>query len=53
MMISVLDIFYLTAIIIIFGYIVHIETSLKILTEMMKEHTKCDSLLDIKKTLDE
>ncbi len=53
MIISYMDIFYLSAIIIIFGYIVHIETSLKILTEMMKEHTKCESLQDVKKSLDE
>ena len=52
MIVSDMDIFYLTSIVIIFGFIVHIETNIKILMEMMKEHTKCESLKDVKKSLD-
>lgn len=39
MMITGMDIFYICMICVIFGFIVHIETQLKILSEMMKEHT--------------
>ena len=53
MTISYLDCFYLISIITIFGFIIHIETNIKILMEMMKEHTRCESIKDIKKSLEE
>ena len=59
MIISAMDIFYILMISVIFGFIVHIETQLKILSEMMKEHTRfrtrlCDKEFDDipEKTLD-
>jgi len=53
MTMSLLDCIYLVSILVIFGFIIHIETNIKILMEMMKEHVKCDSLQDVKKSLDD
>jgi len=49
MIISTLDCFYIIMFVIVFGFIIHIETNIKILLEMMKEHVKCDSLKDLNK----
>jgi len=40
MTIAMLDVFYMFMIIVIFGFIVHLETEMKILITMMKEHTR-------------
>lgn len=52
MTMSLMDVFYIGMFVIIFGFIIHIETNIKILMEMMKEHVRCESLADIKKSLD-
>lgn len=46
MIVSPLDCFYILMIAVIFGFIIHLETNVKVLLEMMKEHTKCDSIKD-------
>jgi len=40
MIINAIDIFYMFMIMIIFGFIVHLETEMKVLLTMMKEHTR-------------
>jgi hypothetical protein len=40
MTMAMLDVFYMFMIIVIFGFIVHLETEMKILITMMKEHTR-------------
>lgn len=52
MIVSIMDCFYIAMFIIVFGFIIHIETNIKILMEMMKEHVRCESLADLKKSLD-
>lgn len=52
MIISLLDCFYIGMFVIVFGFIIHIETNIKILLEMMKEHVKCETIKDIEKRLD-
>jgi len=52
MTMSLMDCFYIGMFVIIFGFIIHIETNIKILMEMMKEHVRCESLADLKKSLD-
>jgi hypothetical protein len=49
MTITTLDCFYIIMFVIVFGFIIHIETNIKILLEMMKEHVKCDSIQDLTK----
>ena len=49
MIVSPLDCFYILMIAVIFGFIIHLETNVKVLLEMMKEHTKCDSIQDLTK----
>lgn len=46
MTLSAIDCFYITMFVIVFGFIIHIETNIKILLEMTKEHVKCDSIKD-------
>jgi len=46
MTLSILDCFYIMMFVIVFGFIIHIETNIKILLEMMKEHVKCDTIKD-------
>ena len=38
MIVSPLDCFYILMIAVIFGFIIHLETNVKVLLEMMKEH---------------
>ena len=52
MTMSLMDCIYIGMFVIIFGFIIHIETNIKILMEMMKEHVRCESLADLKKSLD-
>ena len=40
MTMAMLDVFYMFMIIVIFGFSVHLETEMKILITMMKEHTR-------------
>tara|TARA_E500000075_G_scaffold123330_1_gene125402 strand:+ start:92 stop:253 length:162 start_codon:yes stop_codon:yes gene_type:complete len=53
MIVSLLDCIYLGLFVIVFGFIIHMETQLKMLLEMMKEHVKTDRLCDLKKSLEE
>jgi hypothetical protein len=46
MTLSAIDCFYIIMFFIVFGFIIHIETNIKILLEMMKEHVKCESIKD-------
>ena len=42
MLITAMDCFYIAMILVIFGFIIHLELSMTKLTAMMKEHTKFD-----------
>lgn len=57
MTIHVMDLFYIGMITIIFGYIIHLETQMKVILEMLKarwEYEKCDVeyKTDLEKSLD-
>ena len=46
MMITVMDVFYILMIITIFGFIVHLETQMKLIIEMMKQRWTYETLED-------
>ena len=51
MTLGILDIFFVFMIILNFGFIVHLETQVKMLRSMMEEHCRYDnSLKDLQKT---
>ena len=57
MTISIMDLFYIGMIVIIFGYIIHLETQMKVILEMLKarwEYEKCcdEFKTDFEKSLD-
>ena len=57
MTISLMDLFYIGMIVIIFGYIIHLETQMKVILEMLKarwEYEKCcdEFKTDFEKSLD-
>ena len=61
MLITMMDVFYILMIITIFGFIVHLETQMKLILEMMKERWTghsleedfyTDTLKDFEKSLD-
>jgi hypothetical protein len=57
MTISLMDLFYIGMIVIIFGYIIHLETQMKVILEMLKarwEYEKCSDEFktDFEKSLD-
>ena len=45
-MITVMDVFYILMIITIFGFIVHLETQMKLILEMMKQRWTYETLED-------
>lgn len=50
MIISLMDCFYIGIILIIFGFIIHLEAQVSTIKSMMEEHIKTDdSIKDIKK----
>ena len=54
---SIMDLFYIGMIVIIFGYIIHLETQMKVILEMLKarwEYEKCSDEIktDFEKSLD-
>jgi hypothetical protein len=46
MMITIMDVFYILMIITIFGFIVHLETQMKLIIEMMKQRWTYETLED-------
>jgi len=46
MMITLMDVFYILMIITIFGFIVHLETQMKLILEMMKQRWTYETLED-------
>ena len=57
MTIHLMDVFYIGMIVIIFGYIIHLETQMKVILEMLKarwEYEKCcdEFKTDFEKSLD-
>ena len=46
MMITIMDVFYILMIITIFGFIVHLETQMKLIIEMMKQRCTYETLED-------
>ena len=46
MMITIMDVFYILMIITIFGFIVHLETQMKLIIEMMKQRWTYETLDD-------
>jgi hypothetical protein len=45
-MITLMDVFYILMIITIFGFIVHLETQMKLILEMMKQRWTYETLED-------
>ncbi len=45
-MITIMDVFYILMIITIFGFIVHLETQMKLILEMMKQRWTYETLED-------
>jgi hypothetical protein len=45
-MITIMDVFYILMIITIFGFIVHLETQMKLIIEMMKQRWTYETLED-------
>lgn len=57
MTIHLMDLFYIGMIVVIFGYIIHLETQMKVILEMLKarwEYEKCcdEYKSDFEKSLD-
>ena len=46
MLITMMDVFYILMIITIFGFIVHLETQMKLIIEMMKQRWTYETLED-------
>jgi hypothetical protein len=46
MLITIMDVFYILMIITIFGFIVHLETQMKLILEMMKQRWTYETLDD-------
>jgi len=46
MLITIMDVFYILMIITIFGFIVHLETQMKLIIEMMKQRWTYETLED-------
>ena len=46
MLITIMDVFYILMIITIFGFIVHLETQMKLIIEMMKQRWTYETLDD-------
>jgi len=47
---DLLDIFFVTMIVIIFGFVIHLETQVKMIRTMMEEHIKFDDkICDLQK----
>jgi len=51
MMITIMDVFYILMILIIFGFIIHLETQMKVILEMLKQRWSYSSLEEEKKSL--
>tara|TARA_B100000287_G_scaffold314605_1_gene298073 strand:- start:645 stop:830 length:186 start_codon:yes stop_codon:yes gene_type:complete len=50
-MITIMDVFYILMILIIFGFIIHLETQMKVILEMLKQRWSYSSLEEEKKSL--
>ncbi len=44
MMITIMDVFYILMILTIFGFIIHLETQMKVILEMLKQRWSYNSL---------
>ena len=51
MMITIMDVFYILMILIIFGFIIHLETQMNVILEMLKQRWSHSSLEEERKSL--